>query len=169
MRRLQPHERCPGFHGVVNRVRQKPGEVWGVGIGHGVLTCLRDGASHIVRTASATRAKRSQPPPTVLRGPVGRTTGRGPAPRGNAWSCGSHGPRPGVQWTRVTVHPALWPVVPHEVAVAGHTVRVGRFAEERDPHRLSLLSFPTGRRDLPVIPPETSPAAGNADHSVEGV
>ena len=57
--------------------------------------------------------------------------------------------------TRVTVNPAHWPVIPSKVAVAGHTVHVGWFADEQDPHKLFLLSYTTGRWDLLVIPPET--------------
>jgi hypothetical protein len=61
--------------------------------------------------------------------------------------------------TRVTVNPAHWPVVPRKVAVAGHTVHVGWFADEQDPHKLILLSYTAGRWDLLVIPPETGAAA----------
>ncbi|MGW1074998.1 DUF5994 family protein [Streptomyces sp. NPDC002537] len=61
--------------------------------------------------------------------------------------------------TRVTVNPAFWPVVPHKVAVSGHTVHVGWSTDEQDPHKLLLLSRTAGRWDLLVIPPETGPAA----------
>lgn len=57
--------------------------------------------------------------------------------------------------TRVTVNPTHWPVIPRKVVVTGHTVHVGWFAEEQDPHKLILLSYTTGRWDLLVIPPET--------------
>ncbi|MFI2734857.1 DUF5994 family protein [Streptomyces sp. NPDC018711] len=60
--------------------------------------------------------------------------------------------------TRVTVNPIRWPVVPHKVAVAGHTVHVGWFTEQ-DPDKVILLSYTVGRCDLLVIPPETEPAA----------
>ncbi|MFD6762974.1 DUF5994 family protein [Streptomyces roseolus] len=63
--------------------------------------------------------------------------------------------------TRVTVNPTRWPVVPHKVAVAGHTVHtvhVGWFTEQ-DPDKMILLSYTVGRVDLLVIPPETEPAA----------
>ncbi|MFF8383953.1 DUF5994 family protein [Streptomyces kanasensis] len=60
--------------------------------------------------------------------------------------------------TRITVNPAHWPVVPHKVPVAGHTVHVGWFTDEQDPHKLILLSYTRGRLDLLVIPPETDPA-----------
>ncbi|CAM5505961.1 DUF5994 family protein [Streptomyces narbonensis] len=60
--------------------------------------------------------------------------------------------------TRVTVNPTRWPVVPHKVAVAGHTVHVGWFTEQ-DPDKMILLSYTVGRCDLLVIPPETEPAA----------
>jgi hypothetical protein len=61
--------------------------------------------------------------------------------------------------TRVTVNPAHWPVIPRKVPVAGHTVHVGWFADEQDPHKLILLSYTAGRWDLLVIPPETGAAA----------
>jgi hypothetical protein len=57
--------------------------------------------------------------------------------------------------TGVTVNPDHWPVIPRRVSVAGRTVRVGRSTEEQDPHRLTLFSA-GGRRDMLVIPPETS-------------
>ncbi|MBT2467439.1 hypothetical protein J7E97_06030 [Streptomyces sp. ISL-66] len=60
--------------------------------------------------------------------------------------------------TRVTVNPTRWPVIPHTVPVAGHTLHVGWFAEQ-DPDKLILLSGTVGRWDLLVIPPETAPAA----------
>ncbi|MBT2479686.1 DUF5994 family protein [Streptomyces sp. ISL-94] len=60
--------------------------------------------------------------------------------------------------TRVTVNPTRWPVIPHTVPVAGHTLHVGWFAEQ-DPDKLFLLSGIVGRWDLLVIPPETAPAA----------
>ncbi|MGW0734796.1 DUF5994 family protein [Streptomyces sp. NPDC002851] len=61
--------------------------------------------------------------------------------------------------TRVAVNPAHWPVIPRKVPVAGHTVRVGWFAGEQDPHKLLLLSYTAGRWDLLIIPPETGAAA----------
>ncbi|SDN32493.1 DUF5994 family protein [Streptomyces wuyuanensis] len=60
--------------------------------------------------------------------------------------------------TRVTVNPTYWPVIPRKVPVAGHTVHVGWFAGEQDPHKLLLLSYTAGRWDLLVIPPETDAA-----------
>ncbi|MBT2442778.1 hypothetical protein J7E93_22235 [Streptomyces sp. ISL-36] len=60
--------------------------------------------------------------------------------------------------TRVTVNPVRWPVVPHKVAVTGHTVHVGWFTEQ-DLDKMILLSYTVGRCDLLVIPPETDPAA----------
>ncbi len=60
--------------------------------------------------------------------------------------------------TRISVNPTRWPVIPHKVAVAGHTLHVGWFTEQ-DPDKLILLSGTTGRWDLLVVPPETSPAA----------
>ncbi|MFI6688309.1 DUF5994 family protein [Streptomyces sp. NPDC050485] len=60
--------------------------------------------------------------------------------------------------TRVTVNPARWPVIPHKVPAAGHTVHVGWFTEQ-DPDKLILLSRTVARWDLLVIPPETEPAA----------
>ncbi|UQX01864.1 DUF5994 family protein [Streptomyces sp. RerS4] len=60
--------------------------------------------------------------------------------------------------TRVTVNPTRWPVVPHKVPVAGHTVHVGWFTEQ-DPDKMILLSYTVGRCDLLVIPPETEPTA----------
>ncbi|MFJ2199273.1 DUF5994 family protein [Streptomyces violaceusniger] len=61
--------------------------------------------------------------------------------------------------TRVSVNPAHWPVIPRKVPATGHTVNVGWFTDEQDPHKLILLSYTTGRWDLLVIPPETSAAA----------
>ncbi|MGW7284268.1 DUF5994 family protein [Streptomyces sp. NPDC054847] len=61
--------------------------------------------------------------------------------------------------TRVTVNPTHWPKIPRKVPVAGHTVHVGWFADEQDPHKLILLSYTAGRWDLLVIPPETDAAA----------
>ncbi|MEU0369637.1 DUF5994 family protein [Streptomyces sp. NPDC006283] len=61
--------------------------------------------------------------------------------------------------TRVTVNPSHWPVIPRKVPVAGHTVHVGWFDAEQDPHKLILLSYTAGRWDLLVIPPETGAAA----------
>lgn len=60
--------------------------------------------------------------------------------------------------TRVLVNPGHWPVVPHKVAVTGHVLHVGWFTEQ-DPDKVILLSYPTGRCDLLVIPPETEPAS----------
>ncbi|MGW8065016.1 DUF5994 family protein [Streptomyces ziwulingensis] len=61
--------------------------------------------------------------------------------------------------TRVTVHPAQWPVLPRKVPVVGHVVKVGWFRFEQDAHELLLLSYHVGRWNLLVVPPETSPAA----------
>lgn len=63
--------------------------------------------------------------------------------------------------TRIAVNPEHWPVIPREVPVHGHVVRVGWFTPEIDPHKLLLLSYGTGRWDLLIIPPETGaePAA----------
>ncbi|WP_234392330.1 DUF5994 family protein [Streptomyces sp. WM6378] len=58
----------------------------------------------------------------------------------------------------VTVNPTHWPVIPHKVPVAGHTVHVGWFTEQH-PDKLILLCCTVGRWDLLVIPPETEPAA----------
>lgn len=59
--------------------------------------------------------------------------------------------------TRVAVNPTFWPAIPKKVPVDGHVVHVGWFMAEQDPHKLLLLSYGTGRWDLLVIPPETSP------------
>ncbi|MER7900104.1 DUF5994 family protein [Streptomyces sp. NPDC096046] len=56
--------------------------------------------------------------------------------------------------TRVAVNPEHWPVIPQKVPVDGHTVKVGWFTPEIDPHKLLLLSYGTGRWDLLVVPPE---------------
>ncbi|MEU1671440.1 DUF5994 family protein [Streptomyces roseifaciens] len=61
--------------------------------------------------------------------------------------------------TRVTVNPAFWPVIPRKVPVTGHTVHVGWFTNEQDPHKLLLFSYSADRLDLLIIPPETDPAA----------
>jgi hypothetical protein len=57
--------------------------------------------------------------------------------------------------TRIAVNPKYWPVIPRQVPVDGHIVKVGWFTPEIDPHKLLLLSYGTGRWDLLVIPPET--------------
>ncbi|MFI1172340.1 DUF5994 family protein [Streptomyces melanogenes] len=59
--------------------------------------------------------------------------------------------------TRVIVNPARWPVIPHKVPVAGHTVHVGWFTEQ-DPDKVILLCGTVARWDLLVVPPATSPA-----------
>ncbi|MFD0555075.1 DUF5994 family protein [Streptomyces rectiviolaceus] len=62
--------------------------------------------------------------------------------------------------TRIAVNPMHWPVVPREIPVNGHVVKVGWFTTELDPHKIMLLSYTAGRWDLMVIPPESSaPAA----------
>ncbi|MER5471136.1 DUF5994 family protein [Streptomyces sp. NPDC002685] len=61
--------------------------------------------------------------------------------------------------TRIAVNPQLWPVIPRQVPVAGHIVKVGWFTPEIDPHKLLLLSYRIGRWDLLVIPPETGAAS----------
>jgi hypothetical protein len=61
--------------------------------------------------------------------------------------------------TRITVNPAHWQPLPHEVRVRGHVVKVGWFVTEQDPHKLLLLSYGIGRLDLLVVPPGTSEAA----------
>lgn len=61
--------------------------------------------------------------------------------------------------TRVTVNPTHWPVVPRKVPVAGHVVKVGWFLAEQDPHELMLLSYRTGRWNLLVVPPQTTPVS----------
>ncbi|WP_210579778.1 DUF5994 family protein [Streptomyces sp. GESEQ-4] len=57
--------------------------------------------------------------------------------------------------TRIAVNPMYWPVIPRQVPVGGHIVKVGWFTPEIDPHKLLLLSYRTGRWDLLIIPPET--------------
>ncbi|MGW8734754.1 DUF5994 family protein [Streptomyces althioticus] len=57
--------------------------------------------------------------------------------------------------TRIAVNPKYWPVIPRQVPVDGHIVKVGWFTPEIDPHKLLLLSYGTGRWDLLIIPPET--------------
>ncbi|MEV7075117.1 DUF5994 family protein [Streptomyces sp. NPDC093990] len=57
--------------------------------------------------------------------------------------------------TRIAVNPKYWLVIPRQVAVDGHIVKVGWFTPEIDPHKLLLLSYGTGRWDLLIIPPET--------------
>ncbi|MDH6546069.1 DUF5994 family protein [Streptomyces sp. SAI-041] len=56
--------------------------------------------------------------------------------------------------TRIAVNPEYWPVIPRQVPVDGHVVKVGWFTPEIDPHKLLLLSYGTGRWDLLIIPPE---------------
>ncbi|RZU15149.1 DUF5994 family protein [Streptomyces sp. BK239] len=57
--------------------------------------------------------------------------------------------------TRIAVNPEHWPVIPREIPVSGHIVKVGWITPEIDPHKLLLLSYGTGRFDLLVIPPGT--------------
>jgi hypothetical protein len=61
--------------------------------------------------------------------------------------------------TRVTVNPTHWTAVPRKVPVAGHVVKVGWFQAEQDPHELLLLSYRTGRWNLLVVPPWTTPVS----------
>jgi hypothetical protein len=56
--------------------------------------------------------------------------------------------------TRIAVNPTYWPDIPRKVPVDGHVVKAGWFTEF-DPHKLLLLSYGDGRRDLLIIPPET--------------
>lgn len=58
--------------------------------------------------------------------------------------------------TRIAVNPRYWPVIPPRIFVNGHTVRVGWFTSELDPHKILLLSGTSGRWDLLVVPPETA-------------
>ncbi|MEU3493711.1 DUF5994 family protein [Kitasatospora cineracea] len=59
--------------------------------------------------------------------------------------------------TRITVHPAQWPVIPRRVPVAGHVVHAGWYAAEQDKHTVMLCSY--GRRMyLMVVPPQTDAA-----------
>ncbi|MFD8918347.1 DUF5994 family protein [Streptomyces sp. NPDC059569] len=63
-------------------------------------------------------------------------------------------------WGRITnvlVNPTHWAAVPRKVQLPDRMLHVGWFAEQ-DPHKLILRSYSTGRWDLLVIPPETSPA-----------
>ncbi|WP_338897079.1 DUF5994 family protein [Streptomyces sp. TG1A-60] len=61
--------------------------------------------------------------------------------------------------TRVSVNPTRWRVVPRKVPVTGHVMKVGWFLPEQDPHELLLLSYRTGRWNLLVVPPETTPVS----------
>ncbi|MBE1602838.1 MULTISPECIES: DUF5994 family protein [Streptomyces] len=60
--------------------------------------------------------------------------------------------------TRIAVNPKYWPVIPRQVPVDGHNVKVGWFTPEIDPHKLLLLSYGTARWDLLIVPPETAAA-----------
>ncbi|MEU0131338.1 DUF5994 family protein [Streptomyces sp. NPDC006289] len=63
-----------------------------------------------------------------------------------------------LEWGRiidVTVNRRLWPSVPHHVGAGTHTVRLGWFDAEQDPHVLMLFSYPPGHWELLVVPPET--------------
>jgi hypothetical protein len=60
--------------------------------------------------------------------------------------------------TRISVNPTHWPVIPREIPVTGHAVKVGWFKAEQDPHKLLLVSHRVGRWDLLVIPPQASAA-----------
>ena len=64
------------------------------------------------------------------------------------------------QVNRATVNVHMWPDVPKKVRTGTHTVRVGWFGAEQDPHDICLLSYHRGGRwDLLVIPPELDPDA----------
>jgi Family of unknown function (DUF5994) len=60
---------------------------------------------------------------------------------------------------RVTVNVHLWPEIPRRLVTGSHTVRVGWFDAEQDPHDLCVVSHSTApyRWDLVVVPPETDP------------
>ncbi len=61
---------------------------------------------------------------------------------------------------RATVNVRMWPEIPKKVRTGTHTVRVGWFDAEQDPHDICLLSYRRGGRwDLLVIPPELDPDA----------
>ena len=63
------------------------------------------------------------------------------------------------QINRVTVNVRMWPRIPKRVRTGGHTVRVGWYDAEQDPHDLCLISYGSapGRWDLLVVPPEAEP------------
>lgn len=60
---------------------------------------------------------------------------------------------------RVTVNRSMWPRIPRKVRTGSHTVRLGWYDAEQDPHDLCLISHTKapGRWDLLVVPPETEP------------
>ncbi|MEU2726266.1 DUF5994 family protein [Streptomyces griseoviridis] len=64
------------------------------------------------------------------------------------------------RWGRVThatVNRRLWPSIPPHVTVGSHSVRLGWFDAEEDPHVIYLFSYGPGHRELLVVPPETDP------------
>lgn len=60
---------------------------------------------------------------------------------------------------RVTVNVGMWPRIPRKVRTGAHTVRLGWFDAEQDPHDLCVISHTRapGRWDLLVVPPDTGP------------
>ena len=59
------------------------------------------------------------------------------------------------QVNRVTVNVHMWPDIPDRVRTGTHTVRIGWYDAEQDPHDICLLSYHNGGRwDLLVVPPE---------------
>jgi len=60
---------------------------------------------------------------------------------------------------RLTVNVRMWPDIPRKVRTGSHTVRLGWYDAEQDPHDLCLISHTKapGRWDLLVVPPETEP------------
>jgi hypothetical protein len=71
--------------------------------------------------------------------------------------------------TRIAVNQRCWPIIPLELFVNGHAVKVDWFTSEQDPHRILLLSYTAGRWDLLVIPPEAgAPSAARLMAAASG-
>ncbi|WP_231591526.1 DUF5994 family protein, partial [Saccharothrix sp. ST-888] len=62
--------------------------------------------------------------------------------------------------TRIPVNPAQWPAIPRRVAVAGHTVHVGWFTTEEDPHVIMVFSYAPLQLELLGVPPSTDAVDG---------
>lgn len=68
-------------------------------------------------------------------------------------------PRTWGQITSVTVSGATWPAVPGRILVSHQVVRLRRMPGESAPRTVVLLAPGRGRRDLLVVPPDTTEEA----------
>ncbi|MEW1773355.1 DUF5994 family protein [Streptomyces sp. NPDC086777] len=61
--------------------------------------------------------------------------------------------------TSVTVNGAVWSTAPGRILVSNQVVRLHRTLAANAPHTVVLLAAGLGRRDLVVVPPDTTDAA----------